>query len=385
MSAALEFHHLNLMPYPHIPAPDEIDSAWVTLSNAHYDPRRGHRLYRDYIEQAVLAERLGFDGTWVTEQHQTAAGTSCDANVLASHIVARTRRIRVGVGTVLPLHANPLRVAESIALLDVMSAGRIVAGFLRGAGMEYHSSRSDPTTSWDRFWEAHDLILRAWTEPGPFLWDGEHHHFPYANPWPRPYQAPHPPVWLPGRGSRDMIGEAARRRHPFLTVFASLESMEAGCRLYREVAAAEGFAPAPAQLGFCVPVYVAEDDVTAHAEARPHVEWLFHNAFRAPSWQRLPPGGTSGRTSGEDPARLSYEELVDRQYVIVGSPDTVAERLAVQAGRLGAGVHVGGGMALGAMPHELVVRSMTLFAERVMPRFRARRAPSALPDPAGAL
>jgi len=88
-----------------------------------------------------------------------------DPNVMASHIVARTKNIRVGIiGNALPLHGNPLRVAESVAMLDVISGGRIISGFVRGTGMEYHSMRSNPATSRERFWEAHDLIIKAWTE-----------------------------------------------------------------------------------------------------------------------------------------------------------------------------------------------------------------------------
>jgi alkanesulfonate monooxygenase SsuD/methylene tetrahydromethanopterin reductase-like flavin-dependent oxidoreductase (luciferase family) len=302
---------------------------------------------------------------------------------MASHIVAKTERIRIGiVGNALPLHANPLRVAEAVALLDVMSKGRIISGFVRGIGMEYHSSRSDPTTSRDRFWEAHDLIVRAWTEPGPFLWDGEHYHFPYVNPWPRPYQTPHPPIWLPGQGSRETIGEAARRRYPFMMVFAPLAFTKLNYQMYREAADAAGYQPSPRQLAFCVPVYVAESDAIAHAEARPHFEWLFHTALKTPPWQTLPPGYMSGdslrgllrgraKFGMKDFADISYEEMLDQQYIIVGSPDTVIEKLSVYAEELGAGIHVGGGMAVGTMPHELVVKSMTLFAERVIPAFRS--------------
>ena len=86
-------------------------------------------------------------------------------------------------------------------MLDNLSKGRIIAGFVRGIGSEYHSSGTNPYFSHERFHEAHDLIIKAWTEPGPFAFDGNHFSLQYVNLWPRPYQSPHPPVWIPSQGS----------------------------------------------------------------------------------------------------------------------------------------------------------------------------------------
>jgi alkanesulfonate monooxygenase SsuD/methylene tetrahydromethanopterin reductase-like flavin-dependent oxidoreductase (luciferase family) len=382
MSNHLQFFHFGLMPYPYIPPPEEITSTWVTLSNSHYDPRVGHDLYRRYLEEAVLAEKLGFDGTCVNEHHQNAYGTMPDPNVMASHIVARTERIRVGIiGNALPLHANPLRVAESVAMLDVISGGRIISGFVRGTGMEYHSTRFNPATSVERFWEAHDLIIKAWTHPGPFDWSGKHYDIPYVNVWPRPYQQPHPPVWLPGQGSLETITQAAKHRYPFMMVFAPLEFTKMNYRMYREAAAEEGYEPTPEQLAFCVGTYVAETDAKAHAEAKEHIMWLFHHGMKIPQYHWFPPGYTSGRSLRgmlmgkakydiKDHVDLTYEDIIEQQYAIVGSPQTVAEKLSTYTEELGAGIHVGAGMQVGDMPHWKVVKNMTLMAEEVMPLFR---------------
>ena len=103
----------------------------------------------------------------VNEHHQTAYGTMPSPNIMASYLVAKTGAHQVGViGNALPLHGNPMRVAEEIAMLDVMSGGRIISGFVRGTGNEYHSYGIDPSTSRDRFWEAHDLIIKRGPSPG---------------------------------------------------------------------------------------------------------------------------------------------------------------------------------------------------------------------------
>jgi alkanesulfonate monooxygenase SsuD/methylene tetrahydromethanopterin reductase-like flavin-dependent oxidoreductase (luciferase family) len=342
----------------------------------------GHRLYNEYLDQAVLAEKLGYDGTCVNEHHQNAYGTMPDPNVMASHIVARTEKIRVGIiGNALPLHENPLRVAESVAMLDVISGGRIISGFVRGTGMEYHSLRANPAYSRERFWEAHDLIMKAWTEDGPFEWRGKHFDIPYVNPWPKPYQQPHPPIWLPGQGSMETIAEAAKRRYPFMMVFAPLAFTKVNYDMYRRAAEEEGYEPAPEQLAFCVGTYVAETDEIAHREARDHIMWLFKRGLKVPDYHWFPPGYTSGKSlrgmlmgkakfNIKDHVDLTYEELIEQQYVIVGSPQTVAEKLAIYTEELGAGIHVGAGMQVGDMPNWKVVKNMTLFAEEVMPHFR---------------
>ena len=132
-------------------------------------------------------------------------------DIMAAYLIAKTDRIPIGIiGNALPLHSNPIRVAEEVAMLDVISGGRIISGFVRGTGMEYHSYGANPSYSQERFWEAHDLIIKAWTEPGPFAWEGKHFHLPYVNPWPLPLRKPHPPVWLPGSGSLETVRKAAK-------------------------------------------------------------------------------------------------------------------------------------------------------------------------------
>src|SRR5581483_11822330 len=108
-------------------------------------------------------------------------------------------------GRAIPLLNNPQMVAEEYAMLDNLTRGRLIAGFVRGIGAEYHAMGINPAYSQERFAEAHDLIIRAWTEPGPFAFAGKHYQFRYVNPWPRPYQVPHPPIWIPSQGSSSTI------------------------------------------------------------------------------------------------------------------------------------------------------------------------------------
>ena len=158
----LKFYFFHLMPYGFVPRSSEFDSSWVTLSNEHYDPTRGHQLYNEYIDLLVAAEKYGYDGAIVNEHHANAYGTMPSPNLIAAMVVTRTQRMPVGiVGNAIPLHGNPVRVAEEIAMLDVISGGRIISGFVRGIGCEYFNNPVSPTDSVERFWEANELILKG--------------------------------------------------------------------------------------------------------------------------------------------------------------------------------------------------------------------------------
>jgi alkanesulfonate monooxygenase SsuD/methylene tetrahydromethanopterin reductase-like flavin-dependent oxidoreductase (luciferase family) len=138
---------------------------------------------------------------------------------------------------------NPIYIAEEFAMLDNLSKGRIITGFVRGIGSEYHSSGTNPYFPHERFHEAHDLIIRAWTEPGPFAFDGDHFSLRYVNLWPTPYQSPHPPVWIPSQGSSETVAWAAdpSRKYPFSVTFSSADLVARYHNTYRDEARRYGY------------------------------------------------------------------------------------------------------------------------------------------------
>ena len=143
----LEFHYFHLMPWPYLPVDfdEKFDSTWVTLPNSIYDPIKGHQLYNRYLDEIERADKLGWDSVIVNEHHQNAHGTMPSPNIMAAVLTQRVKRAKIGiVGNALPLHDDPLRVAEEIAMLDVISGGRIISGFVRGTGMEYFSCDISP-------------------------------------------------------------------------------------------------------------------------------------------------------------------------------------------------------------------------------------------------
>ena len=378
----LKFYYFHLMPYPFVPPAAEMESSWVTLSNKHYDPQRGHQLYNQYIDLLVDAERLGYDGAIVNEHHANAYGTMPAPNLIAAQVAARTRDIPIGiVGNAIALHGNPLRVAEEIAMLDVMSGGRIISGFVRGIGCEYFNNPVSPADSVERFWEANDLIVKAWTEEGPFTWQGKHFYVPNVNVWPRPVQKPHPPVWLPGMGSLETIRNCAKNKYTYMMIFSPKWMCKKGVEQLRDEAEKIGYEMSPDQAMAAVPTYVAETDKQAHREGKAHMQWLFNTGLKIKPSHYFPPGYMTDQSfrsmaaarikyGVKAPAQLTYDDLIEQGYIIVGSPETVAERYAEYCDDIGAGGILCAGSPVGPMPHWMAVKNMHIFAEEVIPKFR---------------
>jgi alkanesulfonate monooxygenase SsuD/methylene tetrahydromethanopterin reductase-like flavin-dependent oxidoreductase (luciferase family) len=296
-------------------------------------------------------------------------------NVMAAMLVRRTSRARIAIlGNGLPLRENPLRIAEEIAMLDVVSGGRVISGFVRGIGPEYFSLGVNPTHSRERFYEAAELILRAWTEEGPFPFDGRFYRYHYVNPWPRPLQKPHPPVWCPSQGSSETVEWAAKRRFPYLMVFTPIARIAQIYGEYREACERYGYRASRYQLTVNLPIVVAESDAKAEAIARENALWVYNVGLRMSPPFFQPPGYTTEPSlrrvltnRPKLPTELTFEDLIEGGYLICGSPTTVRDRLRVFSDELRAGI-VCSGMNGGT--HEKTLEMMQLFAEEVMPHFR---------------
>jgi alkanesulfonate monooxygenase SsuD/methylene tetrahydromethanopterin reductase-like flavin-dependent oxidoreductase (luciferase family) len=380
----VKFTLFHLMPYR--PMDMEVRknsrSAWVVMPNSVYDPVKGAEEYAAYLDQLSYGEELGFDVIAVNEHHQTAYGLMPAPNLIASALIQRTRRVKIAIlGRALPLVNNPINIAEEFAMLDNLSKGRIITGFVRGIGNEYHATGINPYFSHERYQEAHDLIVAAWTRPGPFAFEGEHYNFRYVNLWPRPYQQPHPPIWIPSQGSSETIKWAAdpARRYPFLVTFSAAELVGRYLNMYRDQAREFGYEPSGDQLGWACPIYVAESDERAKEEARAGIESLFNDFLPSPWEMLLPPGYMSlasmkrtmamRKSLGSRPRNQSIEELMASDTVIVGSPATVREKIERLRDATGLNSVVAM-LQFGVLTNELTVRNMQLFAAEVMPRLR---------------
>ncbi len=375
----MEFYFFHLMSWPYLPDDfdEKYDSAWIWVPNSLYDPVKGHTLYQEYIDTLAYADELGFDGICVNEHHQNAYGLMPSPNVIAGALTQRTKRCKIAVvGNALPMYNPPLRVAEEFAMLDVMSGGRLVAGMVIGGGPEYFAYNVNPTFARERYREALDLILKAWTTPGPFVWNSKHYFFRYVNPWPRPLQQPHPPIWIPGVGSLETIEFVAQRRYNYMGIpYFHIDVFKRMFGMFREACARAGYEAKPEQMGWGVPIYVAETDKKAREEFEPALWYFVKNLLKGIGIS--PPGYTSPKSAlailkNQDKflaVQKTWDDIEKGVFAIVGSPETVRQKLEHWLKQLGCGV-VLTGCQTGATNTENARKSMELFAREVLPHLR---------------
>ena len=379
MSGNVRFDFMHFMPYTHLPENHkEFHSLWVDFPNKYFDPRKGHELYQRYLAELLLADKLGFDGVVVNEHHNTAYSMMPAPNLIAAAIIPQTKNAKICVWGTPPNLEHPNRLAEEYAMLDVLSNGRLEIAFPLGTGMEYWSNSVNSATARQRHRELIDIILQAWNEDGPTTYYGDFYTYRYLNPWPRPYQTPHPPCYIVGTGSAETIELAAKLGFGYGAVFVTKRrALELNQQL-RQRAAAYGHQMRPEQLPLQVIAYVAESKEKAEEEAVEHIRFWFQDALRTTPTFLNPPGYVSMeelkiRTALADKLHggFNFEAINELFFVAVGTADQVVEQLEQWGEQMDTN-HFNILGAIGNMPHWKVVKNLTLLAQDVIPRMRAR-------------
>ncbi len=382
----MEIYTFDETTYPGVPSdvgPETIQT------NRFCDPALAARTVREHMEEFELSEELGFDGTLINEHHFTYFSLNPSSTPLAAALIARTKRIKVGViGHVLPLR-HPVHTAEEFAQLDILSGGRFIGGVVRGVPQEYVSYNVDPFTSRERFAESYEIVQKCLNEE-IFDYEGRFYNLKAVSIWPKPLQRPLP-IWMPA-GSADTIEFAAERHIPMARVWEPPEAFQDVFDYYRKVAQEQfGWLPGP---HYCIGaryVHVAETNQQAIDECREAVMYVRRLAtFNRPIMIPAPlPGMNTDRSfdfrrspKGMPGPSTPFEQLREEGYIVCGDPDYVANWLQRDAelsgyGRFLAMFHVG------SLGHEPVMRSKRLFAEHVMPRLRPINEDLAGERPAG--
>ena len=215
------FFH-SQQPYIHVREGDleKYDSGRLGFPNSYFDPQKAHILYNQYHEQYAQADEAGLDGIMTNEHHASYWNMKPSANIDAAVISRLTKKARIAIlGNIIPIN-DPVRMAEELAMLDCYSEGRLISGFVRGGAVETLQAGISPTENRDRFEEAHDLIIKCWTEPGPFRFEGQYYQRRVVNPWVLPFQKPDPPVWFPGGSSPESVIWAAKHQYAYMNLGA---------------------------------------------------------------------------------------------------------------------------------------------------------------------
>jgi len=384
----MKFTWFNLMPWPYLPDDfrEKNRSVWVDIDQKLFDPVKSHEVYNTYMDLLEYAGTIGFDGIGVNEHHQNGYGIMPSPNIIAAGLARRTKDVALVVlGNSIALYNPPVRVAEEFAMLDCISGGRLVAGFPVGTSMDTNYCYGQiPSLTREKYAEAHDLIIKAWTTREPFAFNGRYNKLRHVNIWPRPIQQPHPPIWIPGTGSAGTLRDILQRDYAF--VYLSWDGPKLVGRQifdrYWQLAAELGRDQNPYRLAFLQVVAVSETDERAEREYAEHLQAHYRSglgaipatAMAVPGYAEpaaiegmLRSGGHGGMLARMKTA--TYREIVDSQVAIVGSPATVADQIEafVREFRIGNLLVM---LQNGSMPRDLTEKNISLFAAEVLPRLR---------------
>lgn len=381
----MKFTWFNLMPWPYLPDDfrETNRSVWVDIDQRLFDPGKSHEVYNTYMDLLEYADTLGFDGIGVNEHHQNGYGIMPSPNIIAAGLARRTQNAAIVVlGNSIALYNPPVRVAEEFAMLDCISGGRLVAGFPVGTSMDTNYCYGQiPSLTREKYQEAHDLIIKAWTTRDPFAWNGRYNKLRHVNIWPRPIQQPHPPVHIPGGGSVETYDFCIDNTYSYSYLsFSGYLRAQALMNGYWQRVEERGVDKSPYRAGFAQTICVAETDEEAERLYSEHVSYFYNRCLHVyPGFADAPGYRTiktiqSGALSQYAPpkggySQLTWKELTEQGHVIAGSPETVRQRMedlikGLNVGNIFCLMHVGN------MPADKCMYSTRLFAEKVMPKLR---------------
>ena len=344
-------------------APETLPSQWPMPSGA-YDSGAGAQVYQGMVERIEFVERLGFDWVSLSEHHYSPRILTPSPPLAAAYLAARVHTIKIALLGPIVSHSNPVRLAEELAMLDTMADGRLVVGLLRGTSNEALTYDLNPQESRERTDEGMELILKAWTEPQPFGWQGRHYRYRTVSVWPRPTQLPHPPTYALGT-SREAGEFAARNRIGLGVSYGSFEVMGKATGYYRDECARHGWEPTADQIIFRANIVLAETDDAAQQvmQAHPARPAFTLRAGVANALLELDERNIAGQ------ARAAS---VNRALPInfAGGPDTVVEQIRRCREQTGAGVIDLGFQTPGSSDPDLLMHALDLFGKKVLPHIR---------------
>jgi len=383
----MQVWHFSEMAYH--PAWEHLNETYrVIIPSRLYDPKIGADLYHRYLDEWALCDELGIN-IMTNEHHATATCADSVCTIPMAILARETKKVRLlALGMPIANRENPIRVAEEYSMLDVISRGRIEMGFVKGVPFEISPANSNPADLMERFWEAHDLILKAMTShDGPFSWEGTHFHYRSVNVWPRPYQQPHPPVWMPV-GSQGSASEAAARGITIGVLNTGWTVTPGIFAAYRKTAAEHGREATPRQLAYMALIGVGRTREEGWRRADQILDYSRTSGVVSPQFAN-PPGYVSpamaataikGVTTARatrlqtrdgkpiNPRTIGVEDAIGAGLVFAGTPDDVWDQLKSFYDHVGGFGHLlmmGQG---GHISHEDTVDNLTMFSKEVLPR-----------------
>jgi alkanesulfonate monooxygenase SsuD/methylene tetrahydromethanopterin reductase-like flavin-dependent oxidoreductase (luciferase family) len=374
VGAAMQFCYFHLMPYT---GKTTVTEDWP-VANKHFDSALGRKLFATYLESMVQAERAGFDWLGCNEHHMSPYGMMANPNLVAASLIPLTRSAKLAIlGSLVPI-LNPIRVAEEFAMLDVMSGGRVIAGLLRGIPHEYVAYNTPPDESYGRLEEAIALIKKAWTEPEPFGWEGEHYQFRAVSIWPKPMQKPHPRIVM--SGNNEYSARLAARHGAVLgmATVVSIKQTRDTIAAYREEARGAGWEPTRDDIVVGIPLSIDRDPERAKsrlAEGRRYFAEVLGGGARTAQriilqkTRFLDQSVKTPMISADSAARVTMDDLIDQGLVLCGTPAMVVQQFKRLVAEFGHGITIIN-LKVGNIPDDAIADGIKMFGNEVLPHIR---------------
>ena len=308
-------------------------------------------VYESALERFSVMDTTGYDAVWLAEHHFSSFSVCPSVHMMGTMAAARTKRLRIGMAVSLAPFYNPLRLAEEVALLDVLSGGRVNWGAGRGFERSEFAAFGIPgEESAARFHETVEIVLKAWTNQR-LSHQGRFFNYEDVEVLPKPTQAPHPPVWM-AASSVSAIEWAAGQGHAILMdPHSSRADLIAKRRHYAAKMAEAGFSDAGKDIPMARLIAVDETAEKAHAVAKRVAQWTIASYVGNKANVRQGPARDFG---GKDPVDYYLEDVM-----IHGTPDSVADQIRDFGDQIGM-------TYLMAAP--MSGRSFRLLTDQVLPR-----------------
>jgi alkanesulfonate monooxygenase SsuD/methylene tetrahydromethanopterin reductase-like flavin-dependent oxidoreductase (luciferase family) len=345
----------------------------------YHDPATSVRSYQEGMEECELAEEMGFEWVSFSEHHYSGRIATGTPAVMAAAVAERCKKVKIAMlGHLLTLN-NPVRVAEELGLLDNLTNGRLVIGFLRGTPNEDQTYSVNPAEGRGRLLEGMDLVIRALTEPQPFSWEGRYYQFRTVSVCPRPVQQPLPPVIVATR-SVDAVQYAASHHLGLAVSYDPVDQMAKVTDQYYQWCQEAGWQPTPDQIVYRASILLAETD----RQAKNRLEALKASGlgergldlrssvtravFAARDGKAFDPRHRNVAAGG---AQGAWQTVQSRRELLtlVGGPDTIVKQLKAFHDQCGVGV-VDLGFQQTGTDHREVMQELALFGREILPRIK---------------
>ncbi len=326
------------------------------------------------VAQIGYAEQLGFDSVWLAEHHFHSFGGIFSApTVIGAAIAQRTRRIRIGTAVALLPYHNPIRVAEDYATLDCLSQGRlqfgIGHGFVKWEALTFGIPLDDLR---DRFQENLDVVLKAWREP-VLHHKGRFHEYCGIEVWPRPLQVPFPTVWMAATSTVESFELAGRQGFHLMIIpfLHDVDDLRLKVEFYLSARRAAGHDASTTRVLAVYHINVDETSAQSRAAVERGLAQYHEAAMHAnslTSGMADPESYRSHERHRMQMRNLTFDDMVERNRVLVGDPQEIRERVQYVSERLHL-TDLAGNFALGGLTDSQARASMRRFIEQVAPQF----------------